>query len=110
MPSAVREAKGNGTKSNQNGSITARKTMIDERDVFISWIRGEFAAANAIIDALCNHLRSVGEAGEYESVMASIQQRRYNWISILQMQHYYSVADVALALQQVTSAKKTQKA
>lgn len=109
MPSAVREAKGNGTKSNQNGSITARKTMIDERDVFISWIRGEFAAANAIIDALCNHLRSVGEAGEYESVMASIQQRRYNWISILQMQHYYSVADVALALQQVTSAKKHRK-
>lgn len=109
MPSAGREAKGNGTKSNQNGSITARKTMIDERDVFISWIRGEFAAANAIIDALCNHLRSVGEAGEYESVMACIQQRRYNWISILQMQHYYSVADVALALQQVTSAKKHRK-
>lgn len=106
MPSGGRDAKGNGPNNNHNGSMTARKAMIDERDVFISWIRGEFAAANAIIDALCNHLRSVGEAGEYESVLACVQQRRYYWISILQMQHYYSVADVALALQQVASAKK----
>lgn len=108
MPSGNRETKGNGNNSVQNGSIMAREAVIDERDVFISWIRGEFAAANAIIDALCNHLRSVGEGGEYESVLACIQQRRYNWITILQMQHYYSVADVALALQQVASAKRSQ--
>lgn len=108
MPSGDREAKGNGNNSVQNGSMKAREAVIDERDVFISWIRGEFAAANAIIDALCNHLRSVGEAREYESVLACIQQRRYNWITILQMQHYYSVADVALALQQVASAKNRQ--
>ncbi|CAI9278759.1 unnamed protein product [Lactuca saligna] len=33
----------------------------DERDEFISWLRGEFAAANAIIDSLCHHLKSVSE-------------------------------------------------
>lgn len=108
MPSGDRDAKGNGNNNDHNGNFTARKAVIDERDVFISWIRGEFAAANAIIDALCNHLRSVGDAGEYESVLACIQQRRYNWIAILQMQHYYSVADVALALRQVASAKNRQ--
>ncbi|KAK8564568.1 hypothetical protein V6N13_005213 [Hibiscus sabdariffa] len=32
----------------------------DERDGFIHWLRGEFAAANALIDLLCHHLREVG--------------------------------------------------
>ncbi|KAL4580865.1 hypothetical protein LXL04_017071 [Taraxacum kok-saghyz] len=31
-----------------------------------SWLRGEFAAANAIIDSLCHHLKAVGEPGEEE--------------------------------------------
>ncbi|KAI3813870.1 hypothetical protein L1987_18605 [Smallanthus sonchifolius] len=36
----------------------------DERDGFIWWLRGEFAAANAIIDSLCSHLKSAGEGGD----------------------------------------------
>ncbi|XP_043695418.1 RNA demethylase ALKBH10B-like isoform X2 [Telopea speciosissima] len=72
----------------------------DERDGFISWLRGEFAAANAIIDSLCHHLRSVGEPGEYDFVFSCIQQRRCNWTPVLHMQQYFSVAEVMLALQQ----------
>ncbi|KAL8520820.1 hypothetical protein ACS0TY_011393 [Phlomoides rotata] len=75
--------------------------QMDERDGFLMWLRGEFAAANAIIDALCHHLRAVGEPGEYDSVIGSIQQRRCNWNPILHMQQYFSVADVVYALQQV---------
>lgn len=29
------------------------------KDAIIAWFRGEFAAANAIIDALCNHMRQL---------------------------------------------------
>ncbi|EFJ21032.1 hypothetical protein SELMODRAFT_443630 [Selaginella moellendorffii] len=77
----------------------------DERDGFISWLRGEFAAANAIIDALCQHLQMSGSPGEYDLVVACIQQRRFSWNPILHMQHYYSVAEVLMALQQVTLKK-----
>ena len=73
----------------------------DERDGFISWLRGEFAAANAIIDSLCHHLRLVGEPGEYDAVIGAIQQRRCNWNPVLHMQQYFSVAEVGHALQQV---------
>ncbi|XP_022735398.1 uncharacterized protein LOC111288681 isoform X2 [Durio zibethinus] len=73
----------------------------DERDGFIYWLRGEFAAANAMIDSLSHHLREVGEVGEYEAVIACIQQRRCNWNPVLHMQQYFSVADVSYALQQV---------
>ena len=73
----------------------------DERDGFITWLRGEFAAANAIIDTLCHHLRLVGEPGEYDSVIGCIQQRRSNWNPVLHMQQYFSVAEVGHALQQV---------
>ncbi|KAE8691946.1 Hydroxyproline-rich glycoprotein family protein, putative isoform 2 [Hibiscus syriacus] len=73
----------------------------DERDGFIYWLRGEFAAANAMIDALCNHLREVGEAGEYESLIACIQQRRCHWSPVLHMQQLFSIAEVSYALQQV---------
>ncbi|XP_057478007.1 RNA demethylase ALKBH10B-like isoform X2 [Actinidia eriantha] len=73
----------------------------DERDGFISWLRGEFAAANAIIDTLCHHLRLVGEPGEYDAVIGCIQQRRCNWNPVLHMQQYFSVAEVGHALQQV---------
>ncbi|KAJ6898996.1 hypothetical protein NC652_025485 [Populus alba x Populus x berolinensis] len=73
---------------------------VDERDGFISWLRGEFAAANAIIDSLCHHLRAVGEPGEYDLVVGCIQQRGCNWNHVLHMQQYFSVGEVVAALQQ----------
>lgn len=76
------------------------------KDAIISWFRGEFAAANAIIDALCVHLSQL-EAGrcEYESVFAAIHRRRLNWIPILQMQKYFSISDITLELQKVAEEK-----
>ncbi|XP_037495703.1 RNA demethylase ALKBH10B [Jatropha curcas] len=82
---------------------------VDERDGFISWLRGEFAAANAIIDSLCHHLRAVGEPGEYDLVVGCIQQRRCNWNAVLHMQQYFSVGEVILALQQVALRKQQQQ-
>ncbi|XP_014509452.1 uncharacterized protein LOC106768693 [Vigna radiata var. radiata] len=75
--------------------------IVDERDGLIGWLRSEFAAANAIIDSLCQHLRMVGDTGEYDMVIGAIQQRRCNWNQVLLMQQYFSVADVTYALQQV---------
>lgn len=77
------------------------------KDAIIAWFRGEFAAANAIIDALCSHLKQLegGGGSEYESVFAAIHRRRLNWIPILQMQKYYSIADVALELRKVAANK-----
>ncbi|KAK9074917.1 hypothetical protein SSX86_003236 [Deinandra increscens subsp. villosa] len=91
-------------------AISDKMQYPDQRDGFISWIRGEFAAANAIIDSLCSHLKIVGyavntivgEGGEYDFVIGSIQQRRRNWNPVLHMQQYFSVAEVVYALQQVT--------
>ncbi|XP_024193057.1 RNA demethylase ALKBH10B isoform X1 [Rosa chinensis] len=83
-----------------------RQWFPDERDGFISWLRGEFAAANAIIDSLCHHLRAVGEPSEYDMVIGSIQQRRCNWTPVLHMQQYFSVAEVIYALQQVAWRKQ----
>ncbi|KAM3339099.1 RNA demethylase ALKBH10B [Capsicum galapagoense] len=80
--------------------------QVDERDGFISWLRGEFAASNAIIDALCHHLRLVGEAGEYDGVISCVQQRRGNWSSVLHMQQYFSVAEVIYSLHQVEWRKQ----
>ncbi|KAI3742734.1 hypothetical protein L1987_60428 [Smallanthus sonchifolius] len=76
------------------------------KDAIISWFQGEFAAANAIIDALCGHLsRFEGGRNEYESVFSAIHRRRLNWIPILQMQKYFSIADVTLELQKVADEK-----
>ncbi|XP_028767081.1 RNA demethylase ALKBH10B isoform X1 [Neltuma alba] len=75
--------------------------LVDEREGFISWLRSEFAAANAIIDSLCHHLRAIGDPGEYDMVIGTIQQRRCNWNQVLIMQQYFSVAEVVYALQQV---------
>ncbi|KAL1112994.1 hypothetical protein V6Z11_D02G161800 [Gossypium hirsutum] len=61
-----------------------------------------------MIDSLCQHLREVGEVGEYEAVIACIQQRRSNWNPVLHMQQYFSVAEVSYALQQV-SWRRRQK-
>ncbi|XWS34362.1 hypothetical protein CRYUN_Cryun21dG0032800 [Craigia yunnanensis] len=83
-----------------------RQWFLDERDGFIYWLRGEFAAANAMIDSLCHHLRDVGEVGEYEAVIACIQQRRCNWNPVLHMQQYFPVAEVSYALQQVASRRR----
>ncbi|PPD70350.1 hypothetical protein GOBAR_DD32766 [Gossypium barbadense] len=62
------------------------------KDTIISWFRGEFAAANAIIDALCAHLAQLqggrGGGSEYEA-----------------MQKYHSIADVAEELKKVTDKK-----
>ncbi|KAJ9543102.1 hypothetical protein OSB04_022809 [Centaurea solstitialis] len=80
------------------------------KDAIISWFRGEFAAANAIIDALCGHLSQFeGGRCEYESVFAAIHRRRLNWIPILQMQKYFSIADVTLELQKVAEVKADSK-
>ncbi|WOL00990.1 hypothetical protein Cni_G09703 [Canna indica] len=82
-------------------SEVSQQWFIDERDGFISWMRGEFAAANAIVDLLIHHLRVTGSPGEYESVVGLIHQRRFHWTSILHMQQYFPVTDIASSLQQV---------
>ncbi|GFY98770.1 oxidoreductase, 2OG-Fe(II) oxygenase family protein [Actinidia rufa] len=83
------------------------------KDAIIAWFRGEFAAANAIIDALCNHLKQMesggGRGSEYESSFAAIHRRRLNWIPILQMQKYFSIADVVLELRRVAERKMETK-
>lgn len=88
------------------GEIHNRQWFVDDRDRFISWLRGEFAAANAIIDSLCHHLRSVGEPGEYDVVTGYIQQRRCSWNHVLHMQQYFSIAEVTCALQQAAWKKQ----
>uniref|UniRef100_A0ACD5XDW7 Uncharacterized protein n=1 Tax=Avena sativa TaxID=4498 RepID=A0ACD5XDW7_AVESA len=74
--------------------------LMDERDGFISWLRGEFAAANAIVDLLILHLRTIGDPAEYDHVLAAVQQRRHHWAPIIHMQQFFPVTDVAVALQQ----------
>ncbi|MQL72411.1 hypothetical protein Taro_004751 [Colocasia esculenta] len=80
------------------------------RDAIIAWFRGEFAAANAIIDALCNHLTQIdgrgSAAGDYEAVFAAIHRRRMNWIPVLHMQKYFSIADVAIELRRAAAARR----
>ncbi|KAM7463373.1 hypothetical protein LguiA_031494 [Lonicera macranthoides] len=71
------------------------------RDEFIAYLRGEFAAANVIIDSMCHHLRSIGKPGEYDDVIKSIQQRRFYWDQIIRMQPYFTVAGILHELKQV---------
>ncbi|CAN8312212.1 unnamed protein product [Cochlearia groenlandica] len=73
----------------------------DGRDGFISYMRCEFAAANSIIDLLCQHLISIGDQNEYESVISTIQNRQLGWSQALYMQHYIPVPEVSYTLQQV---------
>lgn len=75
------------------------------KDAILAWFRGEFAAANAIIDALCSHLAQMDAGSEYEAVFAAIHGRRLNWIPVLQMQKYHTIADVALELKRVAETK-----
>ncbi|CAN4098207.1 unnamed protein product [Withania somnifera] len=80
------------------------------KDAILAWFRGEFAAANAIIDALCNHITQLeGGRSEYESVFAAIHRRRLNWIPILQMQKYCSIAEVTLDLRKVAERKMKER-
>ncbi|KAK7277677.1 hypothetical protein RJT34_22692 [Clitoria ternatea] len=75
------------------------------KDAIITWFRGEFAAANAIIDALCAHLAS--SPSDYDALFSAIHRRRLNWIPILQMQKYHSIADVTLELRRLADKKPT---
>lgn len=80
------------------------------KDAIIAWFRGEFAAANAIIDALCSHLTQLEDgaaAAAYESAFSAIHRRRLNWIPILQMQKYFSIADVTMELKKVVEKKRS---
>eukprot|EP00249_Psilotum_nudum_P023722 c28960_g2_i1 orf=775-2535(+) len=86
--------------------VQQRQWMPDGRDAFISWLRAEFAAANAIIDALCHHLQLTSKPAEYDFVLGCIQQRRSNWNAVLHMQQYFSIAEVIFALQQVVLRKQ----
>ncbi|XP_020216993.1 RNA demethylase ALKBH10B isoform X2 [Cajanus cajan] len=101
IPEKLQFPGGGGTAVSGSEIHYRQQWLVDERDGFIGWLRGEFAAANAIIDSLCHHLRGVGEPGEYDMVVGAIQQRRCNWTPVLLMQQYYSVSDVVYALQQV---------
>ncbi|XP_058738051.1 RNA demethylase ALKBH10B-like [Vicia villosa] len=76
------------------------------KDAILAWYRGEFAAANAIIDALCGHLAQVASSSnDYDLAFAAIHHRRLNWIPVLQMQKYHSIADVTLELRNVAEKK-----
>lgn len=86
--------------------------MISEafaKDAIIAWFRGEFTAANAIIDELCNHITELQGADNknYEAVFAAIHRRRLNWIPVLQMQKFYPIADVEKELRE--AAKKVKE-
>ncbi|XP_041992254.1 RNA demethylase ALKBH10B-like isoform X1 [Salvia splendens] len=82
------------------------------KDAIIAWFRCEFAAANAVIDALCSHLTQLEDgsasAASYESAFAAIHRRRLNWIPILQMQKYFSIADVTAELKKVVEKKRSE--
>ncbi|KAK4758664.1 hypothetical protein SAY87_019965 [Trapa incisa] len=75
------------------------------KDVILSWFRSEFAAANAIIDALCGHLSQLGALPDYEAVFKAVHLRRMNWIPVLHMQEFHSVAEVVLELSRVKARK-----
>jgi len=76
------------------------------KDAMLAWFHGEFAAANAIIDALCGHLAQIApSSNDYDSAFAAVHQRRLNWIPVIQMQKYHSIADVTLELRKVVEKK-----
>lgn len=80
------------------------------KDAIIAWFRGEFAAANAIIDALRDHLMEItGGGSEYEAALAAIHRRRLNWIPILQKQKYYSIENCSFELQRVAEKRRERE-
>ncbi|KAL1550207.1 RNA demethylase ALKBH10B-like [Salvia divinorum] len=89
--------------------LSAAVPEVFAKDAIIAWFRGEFAAANAIIDALCIHLQeldSIGGVADYGSVYAAIHHRRLNWVPILQMQKYYPIVDVVAELEKAAEKKR----
>ncbi|KAG1366332.1 putative Actin [Cocos nucifera] len=92
-----------------SGSEVQRQWFLDERDGFISWLRGEFAAANAIIDLMIHHLWAIGDPGEYDHVAGCIHQRRSLWQPVLHFQQYFPVAEVMVALHQVAWRRQQQR-
>ncbi|XP_047963939.1 RNA demethylase ALKBH10B-like [Salvia hispanica] len=89
--------------------LSAAVPEVFAKDAIIAWFRGEFAAANAIIDALCTHLQeleAVAGVADYGSVYAAIHHRRLNWVPILQMQKYYPIVDVVAELEKVAEMKR----
>uniref|UniRef100_A0A0D9XHE0 Fe2OG dioxygenase domain-containing protein n=1 Tax=Leersia perrieri TaxID=77586 RepID=A0A0D9XHE0_9ORYZ len=73
---------------------------------FVAWLRGEFAAANAIIDLLLAHIRETAAAAEFDPVAAAIQRRRHHWSPVVHLQHYFPVSEVAIALQHASAARQ----
>ncbi|KAK3135706.1 hypothetical protein QOZ80_5BG0422440 [Eleusine coracana subsp. coracana] len=88
-----------------SAAATGGPAEVAARDAVIGWFRGEFAAANAMIDALCGHLAQIGGGAEYEPVFAALHRRRLNWFPVLHMQKFYPVADVAAELRRVAEAR-----
>ncbi|EAY77528.1 hypothetical protein OsI_32569 [Oryza sativa Indica Group] len=72
--------------------------VVDGRDGLVAWLRGEFAAANAIIDLLLAHARDAADPAGFDAVAAAVQRRRHHWAPVLHLQHYFPVTEVALAL------------
>ncbi|KAL8167694.1 hypothetical protein V2J09_009193 [Rumex salicifolius] len=91
-----------------SSAVSPPTAEIVAKDAILTWYRGEFAAANAIIDALCNHITHLCGSGasDYEAVFAAIHRRRLNWIPVLQMQKYFSITDVARELRKVAEANR----
>ncbi|KAG6403829.1 hypothetical protein SASPL_136062 [Salvia splendens] len=56
-------------------------------------------------EALCGHLTQLEDVAAYESAFAVIHHQRLNWIPILQMQTYFSIADVTAELKKVVEKK-----
>ncbi|KAJ6821466.1 uncharacterized protein M6B38_392400 [Iris pallida] len=76
------------------------------RDSLIAWFRGEFTAANAIIDALCGHLAQIGGGdADYEAAFAAINRRRMNWFPVLHMQRFFSIGEVSAELRRVAASR-----
>ncbi|CAM0955593.1 unnamed protein product [Alopecurus aequalis] len=92
------------------GSPVAAPDQVAARDAVIGWYRGEFAAANAVIDALCGHLAQIGGPAEYDAVYAALHRRRLNWFPVLHMQKFYSINDVASELRRVADARAASAA
>lgn len=94
------------------GAPPAAVPDVFARDAIIAWYRGEFAAANAIIDALCGHLSEIGAGGgvEYQPLFAALHRRRLNWFPVLHLQKFFSIAEVANELRRVAGAHAAAEA
>uniref|UniRef100_A0A0E0H943 Uncharacterized protein n=1 Tax=Oryza nivara TaxID=4536 RepID=A0A0E0H943_ORYNI len=63
--------------------------VVDGWDGLVAWLRGEFAAANAIIDLLAHIRDNVDPAAAppgFDAVAAAVQRRRHHWAPVLHLQ------------------------